>query len=342
VRPVSSWPKRTDEGAEAPKGKALWKLAFKATITVALFAFILQRVDLGECADSIRSAHHGWVLLGILACSTAFIISSFKWHDLLAALDVWVSRWALLRIYAIGHFASSFLPGTVGGDLLRCHLVRPTADGYLRVFASVLAERLTGVIAMVSLAVIAVAWDAQRLATLPVLSLVGVTVVLLFGGLVVSLNRRFATTVAYRARHGRFNWIFSRLYRLHRMLRLLPRASIGTALGWSVLFYLGSGLLLYCCCRAFSQPLTFVECVSTISVVCILMMIPVSLGGLGLRQAGDVYMLGLVGVDPAPALVISLLRQVINYFFALLGGVFFMLWTGAGLEATAPDRGKEA
>ena len=51
-----------------------------------------------------------------------------------------------------------------------------------------------------------------------------------------------------------------------------------------------------------------------------------------MRQVGDVYMLGLMGVDPATALVASLLRQLINYFYSLVGGAFFMAWKGTEPE----------
>jgi len=87
--------------------------------------------------------------------------------------------------------------------------------------------------------------------------------------------------------------------------------------------------VVYFSCLAFGVSISLVEATSVLVVVCLLTMLPISLGGLGLKQAGDVYMLGLVGVDPAQALVISLLRQMIHYGYILIGGLFFVTWPSA-------------
>jgi uncharacterized membrane protein YbhN (UPF0104 family) len=51
-------------------------------------------------------------------------------------------------------------------------------------------------------------------------------------------------------------------------------------------------------------------------------------GGLGIAQAGDVYLLGLLGVDAPTALGMSLLRQALRYLYASLGALLFLGWRG--------------
>ena len=46
----------------------------------------------------------------------------------------------------------------------------------------------------------------------------------------------------------------------------------------------------------------------------------------GLRQAGDVYMFGVFGLDVEQALGISLVHQLINYGYVALGGILFLRW----------------
>jgi uncharacterized protein (TIRG00374 family) len=191
--------------------------------------------------------------------------------------------------------------------------------------ASVLLERLTGVVAMVSIAALAVARD-PRLATRPVLALVATALGILALGLVAAFNRSLTARIAWRGRRSVLRRPLAKLYRLHRILRTFPPRGLAVAVGWSVVFYGCLGTLQWCCCRAFSAPVSPIEAISVVGVVCVLTALPVSLGGLGLRQAGDVYMLGLLGVDPAKGLVISLLGQVISYAYTLLGGAFFASW----------------
>ena len=312
-------------------------LILRATVTVSVFAFLLSRIDLASSLESARHARLGWILLALAACSIGFIVSTFKWSVLLAGLGIPCSRWFLLRVYGIGHFTSSFLPGTIGGDVVRLRLVGHSTGDYLRTAAGILAERITGVIVMILMAVSAVAVSYATVGTPPVLILVGSSLGLLLAGLSVVLNRRLATVLAYRARRWKIRRIASKIYRLHRILRTFPRRPLGTALALSVLFYSANGFVLYLCCVAFDLPVSPIRAITVVVLVNVLVLIPISLGGLGLKQAGDVYLLGLMGVDPAQALAVALLRQLIIYGYTLIGGLFLITWHHAGKNDPAAD-----
>jgi uncharacterized membrane protein YbhN (UPF0104 family) len=118
------------------------------------------------------------------------------------------------------------------------------------------------------------------------------------------------------------------LYRIQRVLRTFPRLPLLVAFVWSVLFYLGIGLLVFICCHAFGAPILYREAATLAVLVSLVMLIPTSLGGLGMRQVGDVYVLGLYGIDPGQALAISLGRQLINYGYIAVGGALFLRWRG--------------
>jgi uncharacterized protein (TIRG00374 family) len=310
-----------------------WPLLLRTAVTVAVLVLIFRRVDLSRVLDAVRQARPAWALLALVVCSTTFLASSWKWRGLLARLGIVRRWWMLIRLYLAGFFVSAFLPGTVGGDLVRCHMLRP-ASGVLRAVASVLLERLTGVVAMVTIASLAVAWD-PRLATGPVLALVATALGTLALGLGAAFNRSLAVRIAYLGRRSALARPLATLYRLHRILRTFPRRSLAAAVGWSALFYVCLGTWQWCCCKAFGVEVSPLEAISVVGVVCVLTALPVSLGGLGLRQAGDVYMLGLLGVDPAKGLVISLFGQAISYVYTLVGGVFFASWRSLGAAPAA-------
>lgn len=310
-------------------------LVLKTTVTVAVFILLLSQVDFAESLEATKQAKAGWITLAFAACSIGFLVSTLKWHALLGGLGISCSRWFLLQVYAIGHFTSSFLPGTIGGDVIRLRLAGQGTGDYLRAAASILVERIIGVIAMISMAVVAVAVNRETLATTPVLVLVGSGLGILILGLSVALNRRLATVLMYRTRRWRIHRILSKLYRLHRILRTYPRPQLVVALFWSFLFYTANGLVLYLCCVAFEVEISPIETITVVVIVSVLVLIPISLGGLGLKQAGDVYLLGLLGVDLAQSLAISLLRQLIIFAYTLIGGLVFLFWRGAGPESLA-------
>jgi uncharacterized protein (TIRG00374 family) len=310
------------------KRQGLLRFWLKLTITLGLFGVLFSRIDLERCAAALARANGWWLAAAFVACSIAFVTSTLRWHRLLRALGGRVSRRALLQAYGIGHFASAFLPGTVGGDVLRLRLVGPIADGYLPTGASILAERAIGLFALVVAAAVSVFVNRARFATPPLLVLICGALALVTVTTVLALNRRASTSAMYRWRRSRLGRPLKTLYRLQRMLHRIPPGAVVAALGWSFAFYLGSALLLYCSCAAYGIPLTYPQAASVVVVVSLIMLIPISLGGLGLRQAGDVYMLGLLGIDPAHAIVASLTRQLVNSTYALIGGGLFVAWRG--------------
>ena len=78
--------------------------------------------------------------------------------------------------------------------------------------------------------------------------------------------------------------------------------------------------------QAFGIPLSLLEAATVQLLVGLLTGVPMSIGGLGLTQAGDVYVLGIFGSDAASALGISLVRQGIQYGYCGIGGILFLLW----------------
>ena len=312
----------------------LW---IKAAVTVAILVFLLTRIDLRASGRAFLEADAFWLAFAFLVNSLALITSSFKWDGLLRALKVFSSRWRLLELYTIGHFMSCFLPGIVGGDVVRWHLTGTHTGERLKAAASILLERVTGVIALVALCPLIVLFVVPEFATVPVVTLIAATVAALVCGLALALNRWLATVLMFRTRRLPIRPLLRPIYKLHRTLRRTPMRPLVVALGWSVLFYLSIGLVFYAICRAFDAEITFLEAASNQALISLLLLVPVSIGGLGLAQAGDVYLLGLLGIGAPEALAMSIARLFIKYGYAVVGGALFIRWGGRPGTADADN-----
>jgi uncharacterized protein (TIRG00374 family) len=239
----------------------------------------------------------------------------------------------------IGFFVSAFLPGVIAGDVVRCHMAGKEWNERLTAAATILIERFTGVVTLVGLAVVVLLVDGPRFATLPIVALVASMACALAVSVAAVVKGRFAAALAYRTRRTRLRGLTNALYRLHRTLRRFPGRPLLAAVGYSVVFYLIGGLAFFFIGTAFGVRITYLEATSVQVLVCLLTVIPISIGGLGIAQVGDVYFLGLLGVDPTAALGVSLMRQLVTYGYALLGGALFVGWRRpAPPAATAPER----
>jgi len=316
-----------DPGAgRASKSRRGWLVsAAKLAVTVAILGLLLSRIDLAQLGAALRGAVGVWLWLAIAAYSLMLISSTFRWDRLLRAVGI-VRRFRdLLRLYFIGFCFSSFLPGNVGGDIVRWHAA--SSPGLRsRVGATIVTERITGLLALLILCWIAL-WLEPRLATLPALILVGGTSVGVGIGLWLAFDPRL-TALIPRLSRGYASRLMVPLEKLHRALTEVPLRAVFASVGYSLPFYAATALFFFLIAQAFGAGLSFRQAGSVQLLISVLTMIPISVGGLGVAQAGDVYLLGLLGVDAPTALGMSLLRQVLRYLYASLGALLFLGWRG--------------
>jgi hypothetical protein len=300
-----------------------WPLLAKAATTLVLLTLLVWQIDIAATLRALRESDRLWLLLAVASTALMVLTSVRKWACLVRDLRLPVSTTALARFYLVGVFASSFLPGIVGGDVVRWQLTARRTARSVESAATILADRAIGVAAMVTCALVAMAIE-PRLATLPVLVLVLGTVAALVGVTGLAVYRPLAVGAAWHTRRSPLRRILRPLYRLHREFRRFSRPALLGSFGCALLFYLSASLTFWLVLRSLGTGLGFGEAFATQVVTNLLTLLPISVGGLGLVQAGDVYLLGLFGVGPAVSFAASIVRQLLHYLWAVVGGV--LLW----------------
>ncbi|MGH7564019.1 MAG: lysylphosphatidylglycerol synthase domain-containing protein, partial [Gemmatimonadota bacterium] len=172
--------------ATGEAGRSRWPLAAKAVVTIALLGLLVWQIDVPASLRAIGEAKGGWLLLALASTWIMVLTSVLKWASLVRDLQLPVSTPSLARFYLVGVFASSFLPGIVGGDVVRWQLTARHTGRSMESAATIIAERAAGVAAMIMCAVAAMAIQ-PRLATLPVLVLVLGMAAALTGGIALAL-----------------------------------------------------------------------------------------------------------------------------------------------------------
>ena len=80
--------------------------------------------------------------------------------------------------------------------------------------------------------------------------------------------------------------------------------------------------------RAMFLDVALLDYLSLGLTVNVIAAIPVTPGGLGVRESAAVVYFGLVGVSATRALPVSLLVYAISIFWSLVGGIVFLVHTG--------------
>jgi uncharacterized membrane protein YbhN (UPF0104 family) len=257
-------------------------------------------------------------LLGLAILCLGLMLSALRWRVLLAAAGVSVSLGRALRLYVLGYFFNFFLPTTVGGDIVRAvGFGRGTPLSVLG--GSILVERLLGFGCLLVIG-IAASFSLESLQ-------MARNALLLAGGLfAVGVLLLILVPLPEVSRPGRVARILAGLRRTALEVRAYGFHS--RALGIGLVLSLGWQLSLVGVHVALSYGLGVVAPVRSllalVPVTQAVTMIPVSLGGLGVREMGYEFFFRTAGYDASAGVALGVAWLGVSIVMAMAGGVLHL------------------
>jgi len=338
--------------------KDLLNYLAKGSVSVVLLAYLFSHVGgLDRVEGILRGARVGLILLSFLFYMGAVLLSSGKWFVLLRAQGLHVPFRALLSYTLMGTFFNNFLPANVGGDVMRGYGLAQHTPHRTDAAVSVVMDRLIGLLAFLTAAALAgsalllqqslglgrpldaVALGRVRtLTTLAWLSEGGMWV-----GLGVLLSRRSkrwleAGLVRARVLHplvAPFRRLATALNAYRHAYRAL---AAGMIISWSVLLLTTTENWLLA--QALSPgTIPFLYVLLFNPLIAFALLIPLSVGGLGIGQSAYVFFYGLVGITDTLALALYLLHQAIVYGGSIPGAGLWLAHRRDATEKPAPAPG---
>ena len=270
----------------------------KLAVSGALLAYLVRKGSLGAVERAITGASPKWLALGFGLGVLGAMETIWQWWGVLRSLGLRRTYRRCFRLELAGDVFDAALPSSIGGDVLRAVSVAEGSDERQVGVASVVLRRLCNFPGMVLLMALGIgatwagghtnrAWPA-------------VLVALAFGlGLVVVTLSPLA------------GWVSTRRWLQRRALRALAKV-LSTVEGFRVLRgALGAAVLrgcLFWCCAVTSQwsymravgvdhvPLAYAGVVVTVTNL--VTMLPIAMGGYGLREGTFSALLVAAGMAP--------------------------------------------
>ncbi|MEX2450815.1 MAG: lysylphosphatidylglycerol synthase transmembrane domain-containing protein [Rhodospirillales bacterium] len=329
----------------------MWKkwlaLALKVFVSGALIWFLLDKVDLAAAEERILKVAPEMLALATVLILVQIVIANYRWRVVMNALLETVMPFGQTqRIVFIGFFFNQALPSSVGGDAVRMVLGRRAGMPLGQAVSSVFLDRLANMLALVLIVVSATPFFVGHMPEskqpwiwggLAALSL-GAAAGLIF---LVSLERLPASWRHWRVVRGLIG-----LAGDTRQVFLVPRNAV-RAMFWSVIGFVNVALVVYALALGLNLDISLMECLVLIPPVLLISTLPISIAGWGVREGAMVAALGLVGVPPEGALVLSILLGLLALAVCLPGGLVWMLGSekrgdvlaeASTLEAETPER----
>lgn len=296
------------------------------TLTAVVLAVILPRAHFDELRVSWTRSTIAWISASFLVTFVAVVLSAVRWQRVLAGLELTARLPTLLSHHLACLFVSSFLPSTVGGDVLRVSRLSAANGERPRTFASVVLERLTGwivlpVITLAGLAINPGLWREDRASRVAVFIAV-TTLVLLSALLWAAANPRIGGRLATREGWTRFlGAVHLGVDRFRRHPGLALEVLIS---GFA--YQLAIVLAAYLASRALGldPQVGLTAIIAFMPAVAIVQVLPFpTVGGLGVREGAFVLFLRPLGVPQSQAIALGLLVYAITLGVSLLGAPAF-------------------
>lgn len=322
------------------------KRLFQLLISFALLGVLIYWIDLGRMWTILLKADVLLLILALMITTCNRILMAIKWNILLRAKGIHLSWNEVTRIYYTSTFLGLFLPPTVGMDTVKAYRVSRKGADLTDVISSIVMERVLGMIALLVFGIMGGIIFITMYADVDfnMMSVLRLFVALAIGGVllfVVSLSKSFGAVVLkfFDIVPKRGKYVRKASEKLEILYRSFHRYSENKGV-IGVFFMLTCVENVLPIIRPFIialaldayVPLSYLFVIVPIELV--LIRLPISFDGFGIREGIFVYFLALIGMGPDVAFTIGLTNHLL-FLIAIVPGWLFYVMDGKYREKTA-------
>jgi uncharacterized protein (TIRG00374 family) len=300
---------------------------FKIAVSVTLLVLLLYTLDITQIVDSVRESRWWAIPLAVALQLLLFSLANVRWWVLLNYHACGYRPVTLLAPYFIGVFFNNVLPTTLGGSLFRMYYIYRDNHDVVVAASPIITERLLGFVAMIAVAAVIVSFLSSELAyvrvlanILPWLLAFALTALALIGS-----RRTFRYVQAALARLHRFKVVATMLHLVEAVHTYLAHPGlVAQVFAISVCLQVMSASVFYLLGLGLGATLALPDYLVIVPLVFVAATLPVSIGGLGVREAAAVSLFVAAGMSPGHAGALAFLYLVV-LFLSSAPGLYLLL-----------------
>jgi len=305
------------------KTKNFLSFLFRILLSGALLGYLYTKIDTQQTIATLKSVNLNYLFLAWFIFMVINVIILFRWYVLIKALSLSVPVRDVIRYFLIGLFGNLFLPSSIGGDILRIMGLCKSSSQKSRVFASVLLDRLSGfaaiVLVAISVFVLGYGFIDEKSLIIPIALMGFASLIVIF---VLFNERVYSFCCRIFNKLPRFK---KNLMRMHYDIMLLKdkQREGWKAIMLSCLSQVTLAFVFFLIAKALHQDIRMVYFFIFVPMICVVSSLP-SIGGLGVREAGTVYLFSKIGVESGISVSMSLLLFLFMVTIGLIGGLVYV------------------
>lgn len=318
----------------------------KLAVSAGLLALVLRQHPLGDVQAALADPRWPWLVAAVLVFAVSAYGGAMQWSWLLRTGGLRTEAGEIRRLYFIGLFFNNFLPANIGGDAYKIVDLGRREGCPARVFCVTLLDRLMGLSGLTAFALVAAAVCLVAGVELPRLALVMVLVLLgLLAIITILVSRRLGA-------------LFIQILRAIKLPTLAGQVETMVAefgvfrarlpwLGRVFLFGMGVQSLRVAVhvlaaygLRLDPAPEQVLQLLVLIPLLALLLTLPVTVNGIGLREKGaEGFVAAASGLPAVGAVAMEMVAFFVVVLVSLVGGLLWFQKRGlAGAPASSRPR----
>ncbi len=280
--------------AEGKRKLIRWgKTLLKIGVAALAFKLIYESVGKDELKGAIQRMNWGWVVLAVLVYFLSQAISSVRFQIFLRWIGIRIPQLENFKLYLLGTYYNLALPGGVGGDGYKVYLLNKRTGARLKPLGwSSVLDRASG---LVSIFILMTCFGLLIPWTYPLINdwlWLGLPALLIGNALILKLFFPLYWIPSWRA------------LPLSLVVQLMQ-------VGAAMIFALALGVEDH-----------FPAYIVAFLVSSVATIIPITPGGIGVREFTALYLAPELNIDPTTAVLISLFFNLSAVLFGLIGMYF--------------------
>lgn len=299
------------------------------TVSITLLGYVFSLIPLNEIGDALLSISIPMLLAGLLVNLLSQYLTSVQMCQVMGRQATTLSTYRIFVVNLVTKFYGLFLPGTLAGGAVRWYHFKISGVAPADALAAIIFNRVFETLLLVGSGALFLVADLGGVANIRSFS----GVVFIFLLLVVSyytlFNSRLHLLLAriFQRLNIRDSWQ-SKLQKLFDALARYNGLSAGfrfTLLLIGIIRQIVGVASIYIFALALDIEISFYTLAWIRSVFTLLVMLPISVSGLGVRELTFVAILTQYGVPAGSALMLSLILFCSGLLFALVGGLYELM-----------------
>lgn len=331
------------------------KTLLKLAVVALCLTVVIRSIDLDDVHQVLADPAWLYFLPPLLMVWLEPLLSAKKWHVLMAHQGRVPPFGLVTRVLYTSNFLALLSPTAIGADAIRVWMLRRRDYRIFHTVSSMLMDRVMALCTLLGLALFGWFFARGYLPEGPVRLLIPAICLVILGGVVLFYLPPVANLYR-RVKSGVADW-----YGLeHHALRRWPKvhalgARLGTTLDalfeafqdyrsrpgilaqvvfWNVCLQGLRILQIHFLFLALRHPVPLVQQIAFVPLVIILVMLPISYFGLGIKEGAFVFLFTRVGVPSETCLAVSILTYPI-ILIGLLPGLILFLAARDGVSVKA-------